>query len=223
MSQCVKLGRMADMVRVGGVERPCDEVLEYARDYLSGNGKWAYPAYDSYPGTPGGMVGDADLLAVCLLNAGQQMIPAYYGLQRLIEAMNETLRHPDLAGNFADAGPETLSAVADMFGILDKHPTPHVRKTKLMKVLHRKRPELIPLFDENIRRCYSELGSRPVPAVTGRLHRDFAMAWLPVLQRDLCEQRGFWDEIVSMADPAVPITPLRAMDIVGWHMGRRPR
>lgn len=32
-----------------------------------------------------------------------------------------------------------------------------------MKVLHRKRPELIPLFDQNIRRCCSDLGSKPSP------------------------------------------------------------
>lgn len=214
---------MAEMVRVGGVEKPRNEVLEFAAEYLSGNGAWAYPAYDSYPGTPGRSVGDADLLAVCLLNAGQQMIPSYYGLQGLADAMNETLSHPALTGSFADADSQTLGAVADMFGILDRLPTQHVGKTKLMKVLHRKCPELIPLYDENIRRCYSVLGDRPVPAVKGRLHRDFALAWFPVLQRDLREQRELWDEIVRMADPNIPITPLRALDIIGWHMGRKQR
>lgn len=211
------------MVRVGGVKKPRDEILEYAADYLSGNGRWAYPAYDSYPGSPTDSVGDADLLSICLLNAGQNMITAYYGMQKLIGPMNETLMNPAVVGNFADAGPETLSAIADMFGILDTHPTRHVSKTKLMKVMHRKRPGLIPLFDENIRRCYSELGIKPVPRDRHRLHRDFAVAWLPVLQNDLREQRGFWDEIVNMADPKVPITPLRAIDIVGWFMGRQPR
>lgn len=214
---------MADMVRVGGVEKPRDEVLEYAADYLSENGIWAYPAYDSYSGTQGDLVGDADLLAVCLLNAGQKMIPAYYGMKNLMGSMNDTLMNPALLGDFAEAGPETLSAIADMFGILDNYPTPQVGKTKLMKVLHRKRPNLIPLFDANIRRCYSELGFRPVPGVRHRLHRDFAVAWLPFLQRDLREQQEFWDEIAGMANPAAPITPLRAIDIVGWHMGRRER
>lgn len=212
---------MADTVRVGGVEKPRAEILEYAADYLSGKGKWAYPAYDSYTGTPGELVGDADLLAVCLLNAGQKMIPAYYGMQKLVSTMNDKMMNPVLVGDFADAGPETLSAIADLFGILDSCPTPQVGKTKLLKVLHRKRPNLIPLFDASIRRCYSELGSRPVPGVKHRLHRDFAVAWLPFLQHDLREQQEFWDEIVGMADPDVPITPLRAIDIVGWHMGRQ--
>ena len=213
----------AHMVRVGGVERPREEILEYAADYLSDNGKWAYPAYDSFPGTPGDLVGEADLLAICLLNAGQKMVPAYYGMQKLLDAMNETLQSPSLQGDFTDAGSETLNAVAEIFGILDKYPTPHVGKTKLMKVLHRKRPSLIPLFDGNIRRCYSELGSKPVPSDSHRTHRDFAVEWLPVLQKDLREQRGFWDEVVSLAKPDVPITPLRAIDIVGWHMGRQSK
>lgn len=212
---------MADMVRVGGAEMPQDEILKYAADYLGGKGQWAYPAYDSYEGSPADRVGDADLLAICLLNAGQRIIPAYYGLQNLLPAMNNALSNPLLKGNFADATPETLSAIADLFGILDNQPTHQVGKTKLMKVLHRKRPGLIPLFDENIRRCYSELGSMPVPRVRNRLHRDFAMAWLPILQKDLREQQAFWEEIVGMANPQVPITPLRAIDLVGWHLGRK--
>lgn len=83
------------MVRVG-VERPRDEVLKYTRDYLSGNGKWAHPAYASYAGTPGGMVGDADLLAVYLLNASQQMNPA-------------PLRHADAAPQRSVQSPISLA------------------------------------------------------------------------------------------------------------------
>ncbi|MGP9781787.1 hypothetical protein CQ010_12285 [Arthrobacter sp. MYb211] len=55
--------------------------------------------------------------------------------------------------SFAEASSETLDVIADLFGILNDKPTKHVGKTKPMKVLHRKRPELIPFFDENIRRC----------------------------------------------------------------------
>lgn len=35
------------------------------------------------------------------------------------------------------------------------------------------------------------------------------------------QQQEFWNEIVGLANPAVPITPLRAIDIVGWYMGAR--
>lgn len=160
------------------------------------------------------------MLAVCPLNAGQKMIQN--GMKNLVSPMSDTLMNPALVGDFADAGPDTLSAVADMFGILDNYPMPQVGKTNLMKVLHRKRSNLIPSFDANRRRCYSERGSRPVPGVNDRCHRDFAVAWLPFLQRDLREQQEFWDEISAWPIPWFRLL-LRAIDIVGWLMGRRDR
>lgn len=211
---------MDDMVKVGGARMPVGEVHAYAANYLSGNGEWAYPAYDAYEGTEGPEIGDADLLVVSLLNAGQRALPTYYGLKKLVPSMNEILAKPELEGTFADANAATLSAIADLFGIIDKYPTPQVQKTKLMKVLHRKRPQLIPLFDENIRRCYSEIGDAPVPPIKERTHREFGVAWLPELQKDLREQLPVWNHIVGMAK-IVPITPLRAIDIVGWRMGRK--
>lgn len=212
---------MEENVKVGGANCESEKVFAYAKDYLSGVGGWAYPAYDAYPGTPGSMMGEADLLAVCLLNAGQNPIPTYYGLKKLIPAMNDVLARLPSDVTFAEGNPATLDIIADLFGILDEHPTQHVGKTKLMKVLHRKRPELIPLFDENIRRCYSEIGEPPVPSMKKRTHRDFAAAWLPALQNDLNSQMKVWDEIAGMAIPEVPISALRAIDIVGWRLGSK--
>lgn len=211
------------IVRVGGAQAPLDVMLPYAASYLSGNGRWAYPAYDAYHQPAGGEVDDADLLAICLLNAGQKPIKSYYTLKALIRPMNERLACLDPDEDFQNAGPDTLAALADLFGILDDHrPTPEVGKTKLMKVLHRKRPRLIPLFDENIRRCYSVIGDPPLPPDSQRTNREFALAWLPHLQKDLQEQSDIWNQIVSMALPEVPISPLRAIDIIGWKLGAKP-
>lgn len=168
-------------------------------------------------------MGDADLLAVCLLNAGQNPISTYYGLQALAPAMNRVLEKLPENESFATSSAETLDIIADFFGVLDTEPTKYVGKAKLLKVLHRKRPYLIPLFDENIRRCYSVIGDVPVPPKKTRTHRDFAVAWLPALQKDLVEQMSVWEEIVGMADPEIPITPLRAIDIIGWELGRVPQ
>lgn len=132
---------------------------------------------------------EADLFVVSLLNLGQRENPTYYELKELIPAMSEALTKLPTDETFADASPETFDAIADLFGILDERPTPQVGKTKLMKVLHRRRPELIPLFDENIRCCYSEIGEPLVPAVKNRSHGDFAVAWLPALQNDVRNQR----------------------------------
>ncbi|PRA06906.1 hypothetical protein CQ019_06030 [Arthrobacter sp. MYb229] len=62
-----------------------------------------------------------------------------------------------------------------------------------------------------------------MPPVKTQTHRDFAEAWLPALQRDVLQQLPVWEEIVTMVDPSVPITVLRALDIVGWDLGRAPR
>lgn len=40
---------------------------------------------------------------------------------------------------------------------------------------------------------------------------------------DLAQQMPVREEVVGIYDPEVPITPLRAIDIVGWEMGRVPR
>lgn len=133
-------------------------------------------------------MGESDLLAVCLLNAGQKPILTYSWLKELIPAMNDVLAALPSDESFADASPETFDSIADLFGTLDEHPTCRVGKTKLMKVLHRRRPELIPLFDENIRRCYSEIGEPLVPAVKNRSHGGFAVAWLPALHNDVRNQ-----------------------------------
>lgn len=91
--------------------------------------------------------------------------------------------------------------------------------SKLAKVLHRKRPELIPLFDEHIRRCYSVLGTPPVPEMKVRSGRDFCLAWLPALQHDLKSQWTQWQQIADLATKPT-ISPLRAPDMVGWKLGQ---
>ncbi|GGJ69666.1 hypothetical protein GCM10007173_30510 [Glutamicibacter ardleyensis] len=211
---------MSEMISVGGMTQPRDKLLAYARDYLNPENNYAYPAYDAYHGSGSAQVEDVDLLAIVLLNAGQRPLPTYYTLHRLLPQINERLADPRLTGTFAEASQTTVEAIADLFGILDDHrPTDYVGKTKLLKVLHRKRPELIPLYDENIRRLYSETPNPPVPRDTKRTHREFALAWLPALQRDLVAYHDLWQEIVAMADPKAPITELRALDIVAWKMG----
>jgi hypothetical protein len=214
---------MTELLRVGGATMPFDEALDYVGRYTANiTCTWSYPAYDAYPGSPTETVELPDLLAVSLLNAGQKPIVTYYALESLLPHINERLMVKELAGTFDDAKPETLEAIADLFGVLDDFPVKHVGMTKLAKVLHRKRPGLLPLYDENIRRCYGKLGTRPVPPVKGRSWRDYCLAWLPVLQEDLASQLDRWQELAGLAtDPK--ISPLRALDMVGWKLGEQPR
>jgi len=208
---------MTEQLTVGGRKIPLNEAKAFARIYLSGDGNWAYPAYDAYPGHTGTDVGRADLLAVALLNAHQRPVESYYGLESLLPLINGRLADPALSGNLADADQETIDAIARLFGILDEKRPKHVSLTKLSKVLHRKRPELLPLYDRNIWRCYAEDGL--IPKDSNRSWHDYGQLLLVAMKRDLTEQIDHWQEIADLATQ-VKITPLRAMDIIGWHLGR---
>jgi hypothetical protein len=203
---------------VGGAEAGFAEAREFVRRYVSRREGWAYPAYDAYPGGPTEALSEQDLLAFVLLNVNQQPIPTYYSLFAHLDELNALLDGAPLRGaTLADADAKTIEALAQLIGVLDR-PLPHVGLTKLSKVLHRKRPDLIPLYDRNIRRCYMGPGSARVPRQKGRSWGDFARVWLPEVQRDLVEQSSLWDELAALAtNPG--ITPLRALDIVGWALG----
>lgn len=136
--------------------------------------------------------------------------------------INERLEDSALAGDLTSASAETLEAIVRLFGVLEENPVKYVRLTTLSKVLHRKRPELLPLFDDNIRYCYSECEGAPVKYKDGRSNAEYRRAWLDALQVDLAEQLSYWQEIAAIA-PGPKITPLRALDIIGWELGRRGR
>lgn len=208
-------------VTVGGATIGLDEAKAWARTYLRERRQTsAYPAYDGYPGSSGDSVEPQDLLAVSLLNVSNNPIPVYYGLESLLEVINERLNDPAISGDLATADDETLQAIVRLFGILEATPTKYVRLTTLSKVLHRKRPNLLPLFDDNIGYCYSECEGAPVPFEEGRSRADYRRAWLNALQKDLATQLPCWEEIAAMA-PGPKITPLRALDIIGWELGNR--
>lgn len=53
-----------------------------------------------------------------------------------------------------------------------------------------------------------------------RSKRDYRLAWLLALKKDLAGQLEKWEEIAAIA-PSPKITPLRALDIIGWELGKR--
>jgi hypothetical protein len=209
------------ILRVGGAKVDFDEAKAWARTYLTERPRTsAYPAYDGYPGSSGDLLGPQDLLAASLLNVSNNPIPVYYGLETLMAPLNERLQDPAISGDLATADDETLTAIVRLFGVLETTPTKYVRLTTLSKVLHRKRPKLIPLFDDNIGYCSSESAGAPVPFEDGRSRAGYRAAWLRALQEDLANQLHHWEDIADMA-PGPKITPLRALDIIGWELGNR--
>jgi hypothetical protein len=211
---------MTDLLTVGGLRTSVDHAYELAKGYLTEPG-WSYPAYDGYPGTPDSrQVGPQDLPAAGLLNAGQQPLKTYYGFLNLLDVMNARLAHKDIKGRLEEASPETLEAITNLYATHMDDPQPQVQLTKMSKVLHRKRPGLLPLFDLYVLRAYSYRGETPrvAPPPPGkRPGKSWVAAWLPEVQTDLVAGMNHWQAIAAMAKgPA--ITPLRAMDMVTWRL-----
>lgn len=122
-----------------------------------------------------------------------------------------------------DATPDHLSAIGACFGLLDSNRRPRgVQGTKLAKLLHRKRPALIPLYDEHIRSVYQDGAKAPVPKVRGRSWQDFMALLSAAIQSDLRRNPDVWSELARLTPAeSEPITTVRALDIVAWGLGGR--
>lgn len=211
---------MSEMLGVGGLEVEMSAAESWVARYVQKNsGRWSYPAYDSYPGSGTHQLAEQDLLAVALLNAHQKPITSYYTLVGLLPELNTRLAALSTAHSLMDADTDQLKSIAKLFGVLDDRKTPEVGLTKLSKVLHRKRPHLLPLYDKNIKYLYFQVGPAPrLSFVKGRSWEGYGKVWIDAVQHDLQSQREKWWHLASLAaDPA--ISPLRALDIVAWGLG----
>lgn len=210
-------------LRVGGVVLDRGEALAHARRYLTDGVGWAYPSYDAYERQrAGGPLSDADLLAPVLLNVSRLRIKTYETLQAKRDELDEFLACIPLDLELASANPDDLAILGDMFAVLDGPGVWGARGTVLAKILHRKRPGFVPLYDEQVRRTYQEGTDPAVPRQQGRTWREFIVLFAAAVQADLRREAEFWAEITALAvDP--PITPLRALDIVAWWAGHPNR
>ncbi|MDJ0354411.1 DUF6308 family protein [Pseudarthrobacter sp. PH31-O2] len=214
---------MTTTITVGGLTTDLSHANTLASEYMNQYGSWSYPAYDSYQGNgERDTVGPQDTLAVALLNAGQNPVGTQYTFLGLLDEINVLLRDGSLTGTLDEAGPETLEAIARLYGVLDGKRNPNVRLTKLSKALHLKRPQLLPLYDKNIWQCYGELGKIRVASIKGRNNADFMRAWLPEVQKDLRDGMEHWRAMAALA-PGPTVSPLRVLDIVGWRLADEAR
>lgn len=197
---------------------------EYVSEYLgaetAGAPRSAYPAYDGYMlETATGPVIDADLLAPTLLNVRHLSVKTYYLLQQELTYWQPLLDQLDPALSLVDATADDLRLVGALFAGIDEDRLDGAKATTLSKILHRKRPALIPLQDKQVRRCYQQ-GSEPrIPVVPGRGWADFTVALAEEMQHDLRSQLDAFEQLSRLAD-GVPVTPLRALDIVAWFLGK---
>lgn len=208
-------------IRVGGRLVDRAQALKHAERYLNHSDEgWSYPAYDGYEAdTARGPLRTADLLAPVLLNVQHMSLQTYYGLVAEIPKLQTVLDKldPDLKLQEADA--EDIALIGSLYEGIDAGRTHGASGTTLSKILHRKRPALIPLYDEHVRRCYQDGDSAIVKQDRKRSWADFMGLMASAIRDDLVSQRDTWAEITQLArEPA--ITPLRALDIVAWWVGR---
>ncbi len=179
---------------------------------------WAWHYYDVLP-SQADVLDPVDVLAAAALHSGLGHFDLkYFREQRhTLEAWLSPLP-VDLA--LADATDDVLDHLASLPEALAG-----VTPTLLSKVLHRKRPQLIPLLDRHVIDWY-----RPV---TGK--RAAADAWEPMVRAMHTEQLGnerrlvmaillkgleheLWPNAALEERPR--LSPLRAVDIAIWMGGR---
>lgn len=183
---------------------------------------YAHPAYDAYDSGSGPFeLNDGDLLAPVLLNAAPT-VRAFYSLQRVRPRLVDALADVPVELTLADAvAAGTMPAqLGELVAVLDgPEPVPGVRLTTLLKVLHRKRPAFVPLYDQFVGACYLGTGDGfPVRRVRRRSWRDYAVAVAAAVSEDLTSQRAAFAELQELAPR---VSTLRILDVLAWKLGRR--
>ncbi len=208
---------MAEL-QIGGVHVQRDAALQLAHRYLTAGRGWAYPSYDGYAAAHArGPLVDGDLLAPVLLNVRQLSITTYEELQEARPRLQSLLDRIPERQSLADAGREDFELIGELFGVVDDRAIRGARGTVISKVLHRKRPDFIPLYDLRVGAVYQHGPDAPVPVVKHRPWREFAPLFAAAIQADLRREAEFWGQVSALAsEPA--ITPLRALDIVAWSV-----
>ncbi len=193
------------------VEHP-DHVL---LDYLDPRNGYAYPSYDTLFTNGSAELVDGDLLAPTLM--GVDLDRARFRLLRdMLPALEGVVDLPPVA--LQDADDDHVLCVAGIFGMLDepKYAGRGVRGTIVSKVLHRKRPDLVPLYDSRIFEAYTAPGA--VPRATDRSWQAFMALLCMQMRDDLQAEAGAFTELEKLAaERGTPVTQLRILDILVWR------
>lgn len=221
-----------DKVRVGGRSVALAEAVEWVTQYFDAERNraaasapkgrpYGFPLYDRMAcGSAPDELNDGDLLAPVLLNVTPRL-HAVFGLQEVRPALEAVLAEipPDLTLQDAVASGSHVDPMQHLGAVLDGPGSPRgVGGTILMKVMHRKRPLFLPLYDTRVFACYCGSGDAyPLKRVPGRSWADFLQVFGEAVARDLDEQPDVWRELAE----AVPgnVAVLRVLDVVAWRLG----
>ena len=193
------------------VEHP-DHVL---LDYLDPRNGYAYPSYDTLVTNGSAELVDGDLLAPALM--GVEIDRGRFRLLReMLPALEGVADLPPVA--LQDADDDHVLCVAGIFGMLDepRYAGRGVRGTIVSKVLHRKRPDLVPLYDSRIFEAYTAPGA--LPRSTDRGWQQFMALLCAQMRADLQAEAAAFAHLEQLAaEHGSPVTRLRILDILVWR------
>lgn len=193
------------------VEHP-DQVL---LDHLDPRNGYAVTAYDRLVTNSSAVLVDGDLLAPNLIGTEVDR-DRFLLLRELVPRLAGVADLPSVG--LHEAGDEVLDEVARLFAVLDDAPYAGrgVRGTILSKVLHRKRPDLVPLYDSRIFESYTAPG-----AIERSIHRSWRESMTLLLRQmraDLQAEAEAFEALTDVAQGAgVPLTRLRILDVLVWR------
>ena len=193
------------------VEHP-DQVL---LDYLDVRNGYAYPAYDTLETNSTASLVDGDLLAPMLLGAHVDA-SRFALLREMLPALEAVADLPEVP--LQDADDDHVLCVAGLFGILDepRYAGRGIRGTIVSKVLHRKRPELVPLYDSRIFEAYTAPGA--IPRSTDHAWQQFMALLCTQMRDDLQAEAAAFTALEELAAAeGTPVTQLRILDILVWR------
>ncbi|MCE0534732.1 DUF6308 family protein [Kineosporia rhizophila] len=171
-----------------------------------------YPAYDEYRAdVRSAPLDEADLLAPALL-AAPPAPSDYYWLRQRLPVLNQALESIAPNARIAD-GSTPAGLIEPLFAVLDEAGGAEVGPATLSRILHRKRPWFIPLWDRQIGSCYLA-DDAPTTGPAGGSAVRLAVA----VQQDLAAAPEVWAGLAGIADRP-PISPLRALAVVAAHLG----
>lgn len=217
-------GPLSTLLRVGSHEVAVDDARKLVRGYLNGEfGSYAYPSYDGFRtnDNPDELC-DGDLLAPVLLNV-KVKIRTFAYMRACSGKLDTELQAVPKDLELSRAEEADLRAVGRLFSILDSDARPKgTRGTTLSKILHRKRPLIVPLYDRNVRGIYMDGTDAPIGVDRRRSWEEFIYQLARAIRDDLNRAPHIWDELARLTPSDGPrISPLRALDILAWRLGTR--
>lgn len=205
-------------LKIGGVALDRQEAFDAGKRYFDGTGAYAYPAYDAYDGGAGPWrLSDGDLLAPVLLNV-RTSIAAYYSLTRVRPILEDWLQGVAVDACLADADDASLNRLGDLFSLLDEG-LPGVGGATMAKVMHRKRPNFVPLYDRYVWWAYVGAEAAPIARDRRRTWAELMLLLSDAMRSDMHRERS-WIDAVARTASKPPVTPLRALDVVAWRAGK---